>query len=125
LTASYLDSRLVRVTRKSDWPKGVEIQKTALGLPRRLWEEAKIRAMKEGRTSQEFIAEALKEHLAGVEEYLERIYKSGKAPWEDLDAAARRRGQVFRGWERGPGGRLQPKYLESALGKQPKKGAKS
>src|SRR5712691_11008380 len=30
------------MARKSDWPKGTEIQKTALGLPRRTWEAAKV-----------------------------------------------------------------------------------
>jgi hypothetical protein len=51
------------MTRKSDWPKGVAIQKTALGLPRRLWEAAKVQAMKENRTLQELIAEALQDYL--------------------------------------------------------------
>jgi hypothetical protein len=51
------------MARKSGWPKGTEIQKTALGLPRRLWEAAKVQAMKENRTLQELIAEALEEYL--------------------------------------------------------------
>ena len=54
------------MTRKADWPKGLEIQKTNLGLPRRLWEAAKVRAMKENRTMQELVAEALEEYLRNV-----------------------------------------------------------
>lgn len=41
----------------------MEIQKTNLGLPRRLWEAAKTRAMKEDRTLQELVAEALEVYL--------------------------------------------------------------
>ena len=54
------------MTRKADWPKGLEIQKTNLGLPRRLWEAAKVSAMKENRTMQELVAEALEEYLRNV-----------------------------------------------------------
>lgn len=49
--------------KHSEWPRGTEIQKTTLGLPRRLWEAAKTRAMKEKRTLQEVVAEALEEYL--------------------------------------------------------------
>lgn len=51
------------MTRKSDWPRGAEIQKTAVGLPRQIWEASKIQAMKEDRTLQELVAEALEDYL--------------------------------------------------------------
>ncbi len=51
------------MTRKAEWPRGTEIQKTNLGLPRRIWEAAKVRAMKENRTMQELVAEALEDYL--------------------------------------------------------------
>ncbi len=59
------------MTRKSDWPKGVEIQKTALGLPKKLWEAARIQALKEARTFQELVAEAL-------DNYLRKVRKGGR-----------------------------------------------
>lgn len=59
------------MTRKSDWPRGTTIQKTAMGLPRRLWEAAKVQAMKEDRTFQELVAEAL-------ENYLRKVKKGAK-----------------------------------------------
>jgi hypothetical protein len=49
--------------KKSEWPKGTEIQKTNVGLPKRTWEAAKIQAMREGRTLQELIAEAVDVYL--------------------------------------------------------------
>lgn len=58
------------MTRKADWPKALEIQKTNLGLPRRVWEGAKVQAMKENRTLQELVAEAL-------EDYLRKVKKGG------------------------------------------------
>ncbi len=58
------------MTRRANWPKGTEIQKTNLGLPRRLWEAAKIQAMKENRTLQELVGEA-------IEQYLRRVRKGG------------------------------------------------
>jgi hypothetical protein len=58
------------MTRKAGWPTGTEIQKTNLGLPRRIWEAAKIRAMKENRTMQELVAEA-------IEDYLRKVKKGG------------------------------------------------
>jgi hypothetical protein len=39
------------------------IQKTSVGLPRPVWEAAKIRAMREGRTLAEVVAEALSAFL--------------------------------------------------------------
>ena len=59
------------MTRKADWPKGTEIQKTALGLPRKTWQAAKIQAMRENRTLQELIAEA-------TEDYLRKARKGGR-----------------------------------------------
>ena len=59
------------MTRKANWPTGTETQKTNLGLPRRLWEAAKVRAMKENRTMQELVAEA-------IEDYLRKAKKGGK-----------------------------------------------
>jgi hypothetical protein len=59
------------MTRKSHWPSGATIQKTAIGLPRHLWEAAKTRAMKENRTLQELVAEAL-------ENYLRKTRKGGR-----------------------------------------------
>ncbi len=49
--------------KKSEWPKGTDLQTTKISIPRRLWEGAKIRAMKENRTLQELIAEALEGYL--------------------------------------------------------------
>jgi hypothetical protein len=57
--------------KKSEWPKGTEIQKTNVGLPKRTWEAAKIQAMREGRTLQELIAEA-------VDLYLRKSKKGGR-----------------------------------------------
>lgn len=51
------------MTRKSAWRKGTELQKTSLALPRRTWEAAKVRAMKESRTLQEVVALAIEEYL--------------------------------------------------------------
>lgn len=51
------------MTRKSNWPKGVEIQRSAIALPRRTWEASKVQAMKENRTFQEVVAEALEDYL--------------------------------------------------------------
>ena len=51
------------MTRKSDWPKGIEIQKIGLALPKRLWQTGRMQALKEGRTFQEVIAEALEDYL--------------------------------------------------------------
>ena len=59
------------MTRKSEWATGTEIQKTAFGLPRRIWEAGKIQAMKENRTFQELVAEA-------IEDYLRKAKKGGK-----------------------------------------------
>ena len=39
-------------------------QKTSISFPRPLWEAAKIRAMREGRTLSNFVAEALAAHMA-------------------------------------------------------------
>lgn len=50
--------------RRSDWPKGAgEIQKTALGIPKKVWQAARMQAFKEGRTFQELVAEALEDYL--------------------------------------------------------------
>ncbi len=51
------------MTRKSEWPKGAELQTTKVSLPRKTWEKAKIRAIREGRTLQELVAEALAGYL--------------------------------------------------------------
>jgi len=51
------------MARKSEWPKGVEIQKTALGLPKKIWEAARMQALREGRTFQELVAEAIEGYL--------------------------------------------------------------
>jgi len=51
------------MTRKSEWPKNLRLQKTSLALPRDLWEAAKIQAIKQGRTLQELVADALDGHL--------------------------------------------------------------
>ena len=58
------------MARKTEWPKGTEIQKTALGLPRKTWEAARLQAFKEGRTFQELVAEA-------IEDYLRKTKKGG------------------------------------------------
>lgn len=49
--------------RRSKWSAGTEIHKTNLGIPRRLWEAARIRAMKEDRNLEEIVAEALEAYL--------------------------------------------------------------
>lgn len=51
------------MTKKTDWPKGTEIQKTAIGLPKKTWQAARLQAFKEGRTFQELVAEALEDYL--------------------------------------------------------------
>ena len=51
------------MTKKTEWPKGTEIQRTALGLPKKIWQAARIQALKEGRSFQELVAEALEEYL--------------------------------------------------------------
>jgi hypothetical protein len=58
------------MTRRSDWPEGTEIQKTALGLPKKTWQAARLQAFKEGRTFQELVAEA-------IEDYLRKAKKGG------------------------------------------------
>jgi hypothetical protein len=42
-----------------------KVQKTSIGLPRPVWEAAKIRAMREGRTLAEVVVEALSAFLRG------------------------------------------------------------
>lgn len=59
------------MTLKSEWPAGTRLQKTALALPYKVWITAKVQAMKEERTFQELVAEAL-------EEYLRKSRKAGK-----------------------------------------------
>ena len=49
--------------RKSEWPKGTELQKTSLEMPRRLLDAARIRAMEQECTLQELVAEALEDYL--------------------------------------------------------------
>jgi hypothetical protein len=51
------------MTRRSEWPKGTEVQRTALGLPKKVWQAARVQALKEGRTFQELVAEALEDYL--------------------------------------------------------------
>jgi hypothetical protein len=58
------------MTRPAKWPKGTEVQKTNLGIPRRTWEASKIQAMRENRTLQELVAEAL-------EDYMRKVKKGG------------------------------------------------
>lgn len=59
--------------RKTDWGKGViELKRTSLMLPEKLWRNVKIRALHENRNAQEIVAEAL-------EEYLRRAKKGGTA----------------------------------------------
>lgn len=58
------------MARKSEWPKGAEIQKTALGIPKKLWQEARVQSFREGRTFQELVAEAL-------EDYMRKVKKGG------------------------------------------------
>lgn len=61
--------------RKPDLPKGPEKKKTAIALPKKTWEAARLQAFEEGRTFQELVAEA-------IEDYLKR-----KTPKEDGVAA--------------------------------------
>jgi hypothetical protein len=56
---------------KSKWGRGIEIHKTNLGFPRRLWEAARIRALKEGRNLEELVAEA-------VSDYLRKVKRGGR-----------------------------------------------
>ena len=58
------------MTRKSEWPKGAEIQKTAIGLPKKTWQAARLQAFKEGRTFQELVADA-------IDSYLRKLKKGG------------------------------------------------
>jgi hypothetical protein len=51
------------MTKRSEWRQGTELQKTSVALPRSVWEGAKVRAMKEGRTLQELVADAVTEYL--------------------------------------------------------------
>ena len=54
------------MTRKAEWPKNVDIAKTTLALPRKLIEAGKILAIKERRTLQEVVADALEMYLRDV-----------------------------------------------------------
>jgi hypothetical protein len=54
------------MTRRSEWPKGTTLQKTALALPKSVWQAARVQAFKEGRTFQELVAEALQDYLRKV-----------------------------------------------------------
>ncbi len=50
--------------KKSYWEKGItEFQTTNLVLPKRTWEAAKIQAIRENRTLQELVAQAVDEYL--------------------------------------------------------------
>ncbi len=49
--------------KKAEWPKGTEVQKTALAMPKKTWEAARLQAFKEGRTFQELVAEAIEDYL--------------------------------------------------------------
>lgn len=51
------------MTRKAEWPKGTEIQKTAIALPKKTWQAARLQAFKEGRTFQELVADAIDGYL--------------------------------------------------------------
>jgi hypothetical protein len=58
--------------RKTNWGKGaIEVRKTSLMRPEKLWRAVRIRAVHEGRNAQEIVAEAL-------EDYLKRPRKGGK-----------------------------------------------
>ncbi len=59
------------MTRKSEWSRDLQLQKTSLALPTALWEAAKIQAIKQGRTLQELVADA-------VDSYLKQLKKGGK-----------------------------------------------
>jgi hypothetical protein len=59
------------MTRRSAWPKSLTIQKTSLGIPRVLYEAAKIQAMKQGRTLQELVTDA-------VDNYLKQLKRGGR-----------------------------------------------
>ena len=48
---------------KSKWGRGAEIHKTNLGIPKRLWQAARIQALKEGRNLEELVAEAVSDYL--------------------------------------------------------------
>ena len=98
------------MTRQSKWPEGIEIQKITLGFPRRMLEEARVRAMREGWTLQEYLTEALSLQLADRKKHLRRVAVTGRAPWSDLQEEAATRGQVFRGWRRGSSGWLEPNF---------------
>ena len=50
--------------KASDWGNETEFQKTNIVFPRRIWEGAKTQAMKEGRTLQELVSEAVAAYLA-------------------------------------------------------------
>lgn len=47
------------MTRKSEWPKGTDLQVMKITIPRRTWAAAKIQAVKEERTLQELVTAAL------------------------------------------------------------------
>jgi len=51
---------------RSKWGRGIEVHKTNLGLPKRLWEAARLRALKEGRNLEELVAEAVSDYLRKV-----------------------------------------------------------
>lgn len=51
------------MAKKADWPKGIEVQKVGLALPKKTWEAARLRAFKESRTFQELVAEAIEDYL--------------------------------------------------------------
>jgi hypothetical protein len=94
-----------------------DLVKTTLRLAPRLFAEVKKQAVDEGRDVQDFVAEALAQHL-------DRIHETGQGTWEALQESARRRGEIFRGWRQGTRGRLEPVFEKIETAK-PKKGAKS
>lgn len=51
------------MARKTEWPKGVEVERTSMSLPKKILNRARIQAVHEGRTVQEMVAEALEDYL--------------------------------------------------------------
>jgi|GEM_PF-2745391 len=69
--------------KKTDPPKAPEKKKTAIALPMKTWEAARIQATKEKRTFQELVAEAVDDYIKkktdgmGVFEFYARHAKEG------------------------------------------------
>ena len=55
--------------KKTDWGKGVTgLKRTSFVLPEKIWKAIKIRALQEGRNTQELVAEALENYLKSRKE---------------------------------------------------------